>query len=158
MWKGLPRTNTLLPSLFRAFVNYGCKKFYNIGPLADIWDSRSENIFPNSSATAEEVTFNQFHKHFILVTYGPTKISCSCRVIHWRHHAPMQCFENYFDTAVSYTCKMFMKSTPGSRNFMIFITLENRTKPRPSLWLYRNDISRKSSNVNLNINDICNLI
>ncbi len=76
MWKGLPRTNTL-PSLFRAFVNYVCKKFYNIGPLADIWDSRSENIFQNSSATAEEVTCNQFHKHFMLVTYGPTKIICA---------------------------------------------------------------------------------
>jgi hypothetical protein len=105
-------------SLLRKFVNYKRKNIYNFDPLADIWDSRSENIFPNSSATAEEVTCNQFHKHFMLLTYGRTKISCSCTVIHWRHHVPMQCFQHYFDTAVSYTCKMFMKSTPGSRNFM----------------------------------------
>ncbi len=33
--KGLPGTNT---SLLRNFVNYGCKKFYNIGPWKDMHD------------------------------------------------------------------------------------------------------------------------
>jgi hypothetical protein len=58
-------------------------------------------------------TCGQFHAHFTHVTYHPNIISCivNCK------HAPMQCFQNtvaYLATAVSYTCKMFMKWTPGS--------------------------------------------
>jgi hypothetical protein len=49
----------------------------------------------------------EFHKTFMIVTYGSSEI---------RRHAPMQCFQNaraYFATAIGYEHKMFMKSPPG---------------------------------------------
>jgi hypothetical protein len=37
-WKGLPGTNTL--TYYKKFVNFDCKKFYNIGP----WWSKFELV------------------------------------------------------------------------------------------------------------------
>ncbi len=52
-------------------------------------------------------TCGQFHKHFMRVTYGPTKISYT-----------VSCITNaqaYFATAVRYEHKVFMKLIPGAR-------------------------------------------
>ncbi len=53
-------------------------------------------------------TCGQFGKQFNRVTYSPSKISCTVQCA----HASMHYFQNaltYFDTAVSYKCKMCMK-------------------------------------------------
>jgi hypothetical protein len=54
------------------------------------------------------VTCSQFHKHLTLVTNGPSKISSTVHCM----YAPMLCFQNalaYFDMAVSYMSKKFVK-------------------------------------------------
>jgi hypothetical protein len=63
--------------------------FYSIGP----W--------------AQGSSCSEFHKTFMLVTFGSSEIS---------RHAPMQCFQNaraYFAIAIGYEHKMFIKSPPG---------------------------------------------
>jgi hypothetical protein len=54
------------------------------------------------------VTCGWFYKHFTLVTYGISKITCA--IVTGMQSAPA-----YFATAVNYTCKMFMKLTPEHR-------------------------------------------
>jgi len=39
-WKGLPQGDTL--AFYKTFVNYGCKKFYNIGPCSFICPKKRE--------------------------------------------------------------------------------------------------------------------
>ncbi len=68
----------------------------------------------------------QFHKHSTHVIYSHSKISLAD--VNYMH-APMQCFQNasaYFVTALSYRCKMFMKSTPVFLNW----TIEKRLKTK----------------------------
>ncbi len=58
--------------------------------------------------------YDQFHKHFTHVTYGSTIINCT--IVRYMH-APMQRIQNalgYFDTAINYIRKMFMKFAPAN--------------------------------------------
>ncbi len=42
VWKGLLGTNTL--ALIQTFVNYNCRKFYNMGPWGDFASAATKNL------------------------------------------------------------------------------------------------------------------